>query len=230
MALFTPGVLAGISGKIGGLVFSHGAGGPYIRTAGLVTNPNTPQQQAVRAILAQLTSLWVDTLTDAEREAWATYAANVTLPNRLGAQRNVSAMNMYVRSNVPIIQAGFARQDVAPAIFDLGDFTAPIALGQEAGQTLTVLFTDTDTWVDESDSFMAIYASRPQNPSINFFAGPYRFAGSIDGDDTTPPTTPVLLTLPFAAVAGQIIHYRAQVMRADGRLSADVKLTALMGP
>ncbi len=230
MAIFSPGVLAGVSGKIGGLVFSHNAGGPYIRNKGLVTNPNTPKQQAVRALLAQLTSLWVDTLTAAQRDGWTNYAANVPLINRLGQARNVSALNQYVRSNVPIIQAGFARQDDAPTIFSLGDFTAPLALAQEAAQEITVVFTITDDWVGEDDAGMLIYVSRPQNLSVKFFDGPYQLAGSIDGDVALPPTSPQLLSVPFPIVEGQQVFWRAQVVRADGRLSADVKLSALVGP
>ena len=230
MAIFDPGILAGISGKMGGVVFSHNAGGPYIRNKGLVTNPNTPKQQTVRALLAQLTSLWVDTLTAVQRDGWTNYAANVPLINRLGQARNVSALNQYVRSNVPLIQAGFARQDDAPVIFSLGDFTQPIALAQAAGQTLTVVFTDTDDWAGEDDAGMLVYVSRPQNQSVKFFAGPYQLAGSIDGDALLPPVSPALLPLPFIVAEGQNVFWRAQVIRADGRLSADVKLSALVGP
>ena len=224
--IFTSTVIAQASGALGGLVFSRNAGGPYMRARVTPTNPNTPEQQAVRAFLSQLTSLWVNSLTVAQRQGWTDYAANVPLINRIGQSRNVTALNMYVRSNVPLLQAGFARQDVAPTIFDLGDFTAPIGIAIDATQMLTVTFTDTDDWVDETDAGMLIYISRQQNPSINFFKGPYQFAGSIDGDDTTPPTSPAAIPLPFPAVAGNILFFRAQVVRADGRLSADVKLTA----
>lgn len=229
MALFTSPVLAEVSGSLGGIVFSHGPGGPYMRARALVTNPNTPQQQLIRGLLSQLTSLWVNTLSQLERDAWILYAANVTLLNRIGQARNVSGLNMYVRSNVPILQALFARQDTAPPIFDLGDFTAPTATAQAAAQTLTVTFADTDEWVDEDDAALLVYASRPQNNSIEFFKGPYRFAGSIDGDLALPPTSPAVIPLPFAAVAGQNVHFRAQVIRADGRLSSDVMLVAFVG-
>lgn len=219
--IFTSTLLAEASGRIGGLIFSHNAGGPYIRAAGTVTNPNTPQQTAVRDILSQLTSLWVSTLTEAQRDAWALYAENVSLTNRLGKPINVAGLNQYIRSNVPIIQSGFARQDAAPTIFDLGDFTAPTSQGFEASQELSFLFTDTDDWVGEDDAAMLLYISRPQNASINFFRGPYQFAGSIDGDSTTPPTSPQLIASPFAIAEGQRVFTRARVFRADGRLSSE---------
>lgn len=219
--IFTSTLLAEASGRVGGLIFSHNAGGPYIRAAGTVTNPNTPQQTAIRDILSQLASLWVSTLTEAQRDAWALYAENVSLINRLGSPINVAGLNQYVRSNVPIIQSGFARQDAAPTIFDLGDFTAPGVQGQEAGQDLSVLFTDTDDWVGEDDAALLIYASRPQNPSINFFRGPYQFAGSIDGDGITPPTSPGSVDSPFFITEGQRIFIRSRVIRADGRVSSE---------
>lgn len=224
--LFTSPVLAEASGRIAGLIFSHNAGGQYIRSATTVTNPNTPAQQVVRGLLSQLTSLWVDTLTQLQRDAWETYADNVSVLNRLGNPINLSGLNMYVRTNVPLIQAGFARQDDAPTIFSLGDFTLPSGIPSEASQALALFFTITDDWVGEDDAGMLVYVSRPQNPSINFFKGPYRFAGSIDGDGITPPTTPAAILVPFPIVAGQRLFFRVQVVRADGRLSADAKLQA----
>lgn len=226
--LFTSTVIAQASGSLGGLVFSHNAGGPYIRTRATPINPNTPEQATVRGFLSQLTALWVETLTQAERDAWTLYAENVPLINRIGQSRNVTGLNMYVRSNVPLLQAGFARQDAAPTLFTLGGFTIPQVAALAATQEISVLFTITDDWVNEDDAGMLIYASRPQNESINFFTGPYRFAGSIDGDSVLPPPTPQMVGLPFAAVIGQKIFVRLQVVRADGRLSADTRLDTIV--
>lgn len=226
MAIFTSPVLAEVSGSLGGIVFSHNAGGPYMRARATVTNPNTPEQQAVRGFLAQLTSLWVDTLTDVQRDAWTLYADNVPVPNRLGKLITLQGLNMYVRSNVPLLQSGFARQDDAPTIFSLGDFTAPGGQAMESTQQLSVIFAETDDWVGEDDAGMLIYMSRQQNVSINFFKGPYRFAGSIDGDGITPPTSPAFIAVPFTVTNGNRVFFRAQVVRADGRLSADIKLAA----
>lgn len=226
MALIDPGLLAGVSGKIGSTVFSHNSGGPYIRLKGLTTNPNTLQQQQVRSILSQLTSLWVGTLTEAQRQGWADYAENVPLLNRIGMPRTVSALNMYIRTNVPLLQAIFARQDVAPTIFSLGDFSAPVGVPLAATQVMAVAFTDTDDWVSEDDAAMLVYISRQQNTSINFFKGPYRFAGSIDGDSTTPPTSPQNVNVPFPITEDNKLFFRFQVVRADGRLSADTLANA----
>ena len=75
---------------------------------------------------------------------------------------------------------------------------------------------------------MFLYVSRPQNPGINFFKGPYRFAGQILGNSTTPPTSPFAVSVPFPIVTGQKLFARLNVSRADGRLATDTRSTTLV--
>jgi hypothetical protein len=142
------------------------------------------------------------------------------MPNALGEQRNVGGIGMYVRSNVPRIQAGLDRVDAAPTIFNLGEFTAPGLVSATAPTALSVSFESEDNWAGETGSAMLIYGSRGMNPGINFFKGPYRYADLIEGDDTTPPTTPAAIVNPFPFVATQRVYARAIVTREDGRLSS----------
>lgn len=222
---FKPVLGSEMSGSIGGITASHNLGGSYFRNRVIPTNPNTPQQQTIRSLVGQLTSLWLNTLTAAQRLAWETYAANVPLLNVLGEPINVTGLNMYVRSNVPRVQAGATRIDAGPTTFNLGDFT-PITVvnATEAGQTFDVGFEAADDWAGEDDAHLLVYASRGQNASINYFKGPYRFAESVDGDSATPPTSPATMAAPFAFVAGQRLFFRGQVSRADGRLSLSQRL------
>lgn len=215
------------SGSAGAITFSHNRGGNYLKVRSNPTNPNTVFQQAVRSFVAQLSSLWASTLTLADRNKWTAYAENVPVTNRLGASIFLTGLNMYVRSNVPILQAGFARQDIAPSIFDLGDFTPVGATALAATDAVFIAFADTDDWVGEDDAALLIYTSRPQNQSINFFKGPYRFAGSVDGDSLLPPTSPAEITGAFVFETDQKVFVRAQVIRADGRLSADQRLETI---
>lgn len=220
--IFTSTIIAQASGSIGGLTFSRNRGGKYIRSRATPINPNTPFQQAVRGFMSQLTSLWNDTLTVVQRAAWDLYAENVPLLNPLGEPRNVGGLGMYVRSNVNRLQAALPRVDAAPTTFNLGDYTPPV-ITSVTGSTnlLAFTFTDADAWANEDDSAMNVYTSRAQNPTINFFKGPYRFAGQVLGDGLTPPTSPASIALAFNAEVGQKIFARMIVSRADGRLSAD---------
>lgn len=222
---FKPVLGSELSGSIGGITASHNLGGAYFRNRVIPSNPNTAFQQAIRSSVGQLTSLWLNTLTAGQRAAWDLYASNVPLLDALGEPINVSGLNMYVRSNVPRIQAALPRQDTAPSTFNLGDFTAiGVSSLSEGTQNFNVEFTEGDDWVSEDNSSLLVYSSRPQNPSINYFKGPYRFAGQVAGEVAAPPTTPQAVGSAFPFVLGQVVHMRAQVSRADGRLSLSQRI------
>ena len=226
--IFTSTIIAQASGSIGGLTFSRNRGGKYIRSRATPTNPNTTFQQIVRGFMAQLTSLWNNTLTQVQRDAWDLYAENVPLPNSLGEPRNVGGLGMYNRTNVPALQGALTRIDAAPAVFNLGEFGNPsIASITAATDVLSLNFDDADDWVDESGSAMLVYTSRPQNPGINYFKGPYRLAAAILGDDTTAPTTPAAVDLAFPVEVGQRIFIKVNVIRLDGRYAATFLDTGL---
>lgn len=218
--LIKSALLTDASGSIGGLTASHNRGGLYLRARKVPTNPGTSFQETVRAAVSQLSNLWLDALTVAQREAWNNYAAQVTIPNALGDPIHVSGLNMYVRSNAPALQAGLGIQDDAPTILTLGEFSPPSFVPTAAADTASITFEDTDPWLDETGSAMLVYFSRAKNPTVNFHKGPYRFAGTILGDDTTPPTSPQVLALPFPVEVGQRIFGRFNVLRADGRLAS----------
>ena len=222
---FKSTILAQTSGSLDGTVFSHNRGGRYTRVRATPTNPNTPQQQAVRGFMSTLTNLWLSTLTQAERDAWDEYALQVPLLDRLGEPRNVGGIGMYCRSNIPRLQAGEPRVDPAPTIFDLGGFTGPGIISVTAAtDTISLAFADTDLWANEDDSAMFIFTSRGQNASINFFKGPYRLAAVIQGDSITPPSSPADVVSPFALAVGQRSFIRVNVSRADGRLASDFRV------
>lgn len=207
------------SGSIGGFVWSHNAGGQYLRARVTPTNPATPQQSAVRLALAALNVAWINELTQVQRDDWAVYAANTPLLNAFGLPKNVSALNMFQRSNVPRLQNGNVRVDDAPADFNLGTFT-PVDIAFSEGSGVIVSFTDTDAWVDLDDAHMYVYVGSPQNPSINFYAKSYRLIGSIDGDAIVAPTSPATFaTPPFPFVEGQKMFARVTVSQDDGRRS-----------
>lgn len=228
--LFKSALVTQASGSVGGITASRNAGGMYFRARALPTNPNTPFQQEVRNAMTQLTGRWGDVLTGAQRDAWKVYGEQTGLLNPLGDQVNVSGISMYTRSNISRIQAGLDIADAAPTVFNIGDFTAPVlSAPSEGSQDFSLSFTTGDAWVDEDGSAMLVYVSRPQNPTINFFKGPYRLAATIPGDGTTAPTSPVAVDVPFAITAGQRLFVKVRVTRADGRLSGDFRDFATVG-
>lgn len=214
-----------MSGSIGGLVFSHNAGGTYVRARVTPTNPNSPQQIAVRNAVAFLSNFWNNGLTLLQRSIWDTYALNVSVTNRIGDQVFISGMTQYVRSNVARIQANLARADNGPGVFNIGQNTPPsITNFSEGTQLGEINFGNgqlADAWANEVGGFMWVFISPPQNPTINYYRGPYRLVAVVVGDPV-PPVSPILINAPFPFIAGAKIFGRAITGRADGRLATPV--------
>ncbi len=212
-------VFSAASGSVGGLTYSHNAGGNYVRAKTIPTNPASPFQEAVRNIVAFLTGNWNINLTAAQRATWKTYADNVNWTDKQGQQITLSALAHYVRSNVPRLQAGLARVDDAPFIMALATFGNPAFGFAAATQEAAVQFLTGNNWVDTDGSAMLVYISRQQLPTIDYFKGPYRFAAAILGDSATPPTSPAAIAAPFAGDIGNRVFFKVSVTEADGRLS-----------
>lgn len=198
----------------------------YTRARANVTNPNTPRQQAVRNALSSLSQAWTSTLSQVQRESWSTYASNVSIINTLGAPINISGLAMFIRCNSPRSQAGQALVLDGPTTYTLGTFTPITAiLNHSTGWAAT--YDNTDEWATNTGGLLLFYTSRPQSVGINFFKGPFQYAGGIPGNTITPPTPPATVnpTVPYAA--GQKGFLRIQATLADGRLSSSQIVTAV---
>lgn len=218
--LFTSQIVSAASGSVGGLTASRNAGGNYFRARAVPTNPNTPAQADVRTKFGVLVNRWINALTQAQRDAWDLYADNVPLTSPLGGTRVVSGLNQYLRSNTPRRRASMLRVDAGPTVFDTGDFTeVTIPAAATGTQTIDFTFDVADAWANEDDAAMLLFSSPGQNPTINYFRGPFRFAGRILGDAVTPPTSPASIASPFTFVTGQKVFAYVVVTRADGRYS-----------
>jgi hypothetical protein len=224
------GGIVGMSGSIGGTVFGRNRSGAIARARTTPVNPKTARQSAIRAIMAAISQAWFATLTAAERATWAVFASNVPSTNKLGEVINLSGYNQYIKSNVAAANSGLAAIATAPTIFTLpGEDTAFASTISEASQEISIALDDTADWLDETGGAMIIQMGMPQNDSIMFFGGPWRHAGVIVGDDTTPPTTPAVVGCPFPVAAEQKVWTRGRTIRADGRLSDWFRVDSIVG-
>lgn len=216
--LILSNLISKASGSVGGITASHNKGGMYLRARATPTNPNTTFQQNARNAMKSLTSDWSNTLTQAQRDAWAVYAANQPFTNRLGESKNIPPHSLYVRCNSPRSQNGLAVIDDAPTTYTLPTFTVTSVSASEATQLITVAFASGDAWEDDGGALL-VQASRPQSVGINSFTGPYRIADSIDGN-AIPPTSPQTVAVPFPVVEDQKLFLRISATNPDGRLSS----------
>lgn len=214
------------SGSIGGATFSRNAGGMYIRARAVPVNPQTAKQTAVRNALTACMNRWTNVLTQVQRDAWNVYALNTPTTNVLGESLPKTGSNMYNRCNVARLNAGIAVIDAAPTVYDLGGFTAPVTTITASTDLMSIAFTNSDAWATAVGGYLLVFASAPQNPSINFFKGPYQYAGKISGA-ATPPTSPASMALPIPCAVGQAIFLKFNAIQVDGRYSAPLRFRSI---
>jgi hypothetical protein len=106
-------VVAG-SGKIGGHVASKNRGGAYLRTKVTPTNPQTASQSAVRNTLGSLATGWSE-LTEAQRLSFNEAVKDFATTDIFGDIKNPSGINLYVKLNTNLINAGLSQITSAPA-------------------------------------------------------------------------------------------------------------------
>lgn len=219
---FLPLLGTSLSGSVGGLTASRNRGGAYFKQKPLPINPNTEAQVAVRNAMRNALFVWRTDLTDAQREAWAVYAANTPVTNNIGQTILLSALNMFVRSNIPRKQWTLQAIKDAPTIYDLGSFKE---VGVQAATIATfgmiVDIPGNSIWNDQPLSALGLYVSRPFDPTVTSFNGSYQFAGMVEGDDTSPPSTESFQNVPFSGawVTGNRVFFKVNISWGDGRYS-----------
>lgn len=228
--LFKSQVYSQVSGSIGGITYAHNKGGMYARARSLPVNPNSPQQVLIRTSMTLLVNAWQNVLTSAQRSAWEVYGTNVPKVGPLGDPLQLSGQQWYIAANVPRLQATLGRVDAAPTVFNRGEQDNTLAFTASAAtQLVTVVFDDNLEWAGETGAAMLVYISRPQNPSINFFKGPFRFAAALLGSTATPLASPQTVAVPFPVVAGQRLFVAVSITRADGRLTTRSSFPSAVG-
>lgn len=219
--LFTSQIISEGRGSVGGMTFSRNRYGPYTRARVVPVNPNSPRQYFARGVFTVLANRWVNTLTQAQRDAWNLYGENISWLNSLGQTVHLTGYSHYQRSNGAIIAAGgIVIVDDGPTNFSLpgADITFAAAIS-EATQLISVTFDNTLAWANEDEGFLLIHMALPRVGSRDFIGGPTRKAGAVEGDAITPPTSPDTIAVPFPVAQTQKTEVLARVIRSDGRVS-----------
>jgi len=214
------GGIVQMSGSIAGSVFARNRFGNYARPRTKPVNPNSVRQEAARAIVSYLAEYWHEDLTAVQRGAWDTYAAAVSMKNRLGESIKLTGFNHFIRSNASRLACSLAVLAAAPTVLSLPEKDPELLCSEESitGQTFT--FTcDTDGWAANGDPkiAIAIYMGQPQLVSRHYFGGPWRFMDIIDATEGAAGTA--TLAAPFSIVLDQKVWFQGRVLSTEGRVS-----------
>lgn len=207
-------------GSIAGNVFARNRYGAYVRSRTKPINPNSALQALVRSAMSAVTEFWNTDLTAAQRTAWGTYAAAVPMKNKLGETVYLSGFNHFVRGNATRARLGLTIIDDGPTDLTLPakDTTVAVSASAATGK-VSVTFDNSQAWANEAGGYLCLFVGVPKMETRNFFAGPWKYAGKVDGASPTPPTSPAQITSPYTLVAGQRLFCYLVILRADGRCS-----------
>lgn len=227
---FKSQVLTQASGSIGGITYSHNRGGMYQRARAIPTNPNTPAQQLVRGGLAAAVAYWANSMTDAERLVWSTYAGNTPTTDALGDPLILTGQQAFLRWAVTQPQVGGPLAAGGPTIFDRGQ---PVSYLQgDLGGVQNVLGVASNAlsngvqFAAATDAIANVLfqIGRPVGPGVNFYKGPFCFVSSTSvasGQTGVSLTATAEDAFPFAdLIVGQRRPVRLVARFDDGRVSA----------
>ncbi len=213
------------SGRVGAFVASRAKTTQYLRARVTPVNPRSVFQAAVRDSVKTLVGRWATVLTDEQREAWNTYASNVTRKNRLGDTINITGIAWYVGNNTPRLQAGLAVVDSLGGplfAYDLGNPNFGATDWDAAGTNGTINWAGSPSAIaNDTTSEFLVYASKPYNPGRARPVAGNRLAAVIPGNSTAGSSA---ITLPFPLVDSQSkMDLEIRLSRGDGRLSSSFR-------
>jgi hypothetical protein len=111
----------------------------------------------------------------------------------------------------------------APTVFGLPAFTTPTFVADESSG-ISVSVTITDGWAEQSTAVMSIFQGKTCSLARNYFKGPWRMIGGIEGDvgGVTNPTVfnaATILAKGYPMPNGNCCNLSVSVLDTAGRLS-----------
>jgi hypothetical protein len=226
---YTPLIGADMTGRLGAVIASKNRYGTYFREGAIPVNPQSSRQNTVRSAFQFLANRWSATLTPAERAGWTNYATAVPVMGKNGKSQFITGFSMFLRCNTAIFLASGSIYNPGPAVMSLpeADPTMIVTISA-ATQNMSVAFNNALPWANEANGHLLVHAGTPQLSTRNFFGGPHRYAGKVNGG-VSPPTSPATIACPYTVQAGQKVWIRCRVSRADGRLSEFFRTSCNVG-
>ncbi len=215
---FKSNILSQASGSIGGSTYSHNRYGMYIRNRTIPVHPNSLRQNIVKSLMADATQSWANELTPIQRAQWDTYGAAIALTNPLGDTYKNTGFNWYIGAFINRQAAGIDAVTDGPANLNRA---APdeTVVGAVSGPGGSLAFNTVRSWANENGAHMIVWIGNPVSETVNFYNGPWKLIGTIDGNATTAPDSPANFVFDIGGQSYQKVYFKHRVIRADGRYS-----------
>ncbi len=224
MAIFTSGPAIGaISGSVGGSVFSHNKGGPYIRGRTIPTKAVSEYAATVKAKMTLYSQAWQG-LNAATQAAWREWAKTNPISNALGQSRIVAGHVAYIRINMTLDLCEFSATILPPV-------TPPAAALSELSVTADLLdaeflvsFAPTPTGAAEK---LMIWAALVDSKGINYVENLYKLVVVTSVAQVSSRDILGALTNRFGSPqVDQVLHVRVAVLDEEAGIPSGFRKTS----
>lgn len=212
---FRSTMFAELRGSIAGVTAARNKGGNYLRARATPTNPDSAAQNRTRQAFANAVQAW-DLLTNAQRTAWAGYAAETPVIDQLGQEIRHAGRSWYIAQHAFLAGAGAtpsAAAPTTPGLLDLGPVPAVITISLANG--INADFTAGT--VPGSGVAMIAQMGPPLSPGVTYFKGPYTQVAVISSNEFADEV--VAANRYGLPIIGQIRGLRFRACSTEGKLS-----------
>lgn len=223
-------LVMGVSGKLNGSVGATNKGGAYLRNKGVTSNPQTIAQQAVRSRFGALSSQF-RALTILQIVAWNTAAAQFPIIDRLGDQRFLTGLGLFVQLNTNLLTVGAPTIQDPPLKQSMPSFfmASFIPTVNAASLAVAQINLQLDAQIFDNEYALVVKAAPYHSPSITNVKNQLRlvtaedlFAGGTVAVDVSSATQAKFGSF----IAGQVLSVEAYfVSLVSGEASAPFKLS-----
>jgi len=213
---------------MGGCTFSRNRTGSYIRRKVVPTNPASSFQTEKRGRFASLVILWTTVLTPTQRASWDSWANATEQSGWGGKVYKMTGQNAYIAMNTMRLERDYGPINEPPPHYSSCQLTPPVITKADVSdQEISFNINVADEWAILDNAGLCCYVGRPQNPSVNYFKGPYRFAFAFSGSGGNPLTNPRISSTPFHFALGQRVFCQFRAQAEDGRISVATRSTII---
>lgn len=220
-------MMVDMRGKLGGQVFSKNRGGAYVRTKVTPSNPQTSDQVAQRARLAEFSQQY-RTLTEEQRLAWSSVVTQYATTNVFGDLVNPTGSTLFNRVNINIALAGGVTVLTPPLPIGV-ETPSDVEVSADASTpTLDLDFTPTPIPADHT---MIVEATPQLSPGISNANSKFRIIASLPAATATGADILSAYTEKFGALtAGRKMFVRVKFIRVStGEVSQSI-VTSIIVP
>lgn len=196
-------------GKLGGHVYSKNRGGAYVRTKVTPVNPQTSAQLAVRGNFTILSQGW-RSLSEADRTAWNGAVENFQRTDIFGDIKKPSGINLYMRLNQNLLNAGGTIISTPPAPGTTPSAVTFSAAPDSSPQAFSLVFAPTP--VDAAQAYV-VECTPSLSPGKSFIKNQYRVVSVLAPAATSPANILAAYQAKFGNLTGgQIVGVRVKAI------------------